>query len=210
MASKIAPRFITSLLGDFSTGVYKALLIDNTYSFDAADDFVSDVVADEIDDATRQTLASKTITEVPLNSFLVNQADHAIGDTTVTIDGGTGIPFPGDTFSLGASTQILEVVSYAGGDLEYQPPAAAAAANDAAVTFNLTGHLVLDAADLSFSGVTGNQEDIGGIWIYREVTDDTDSYLMTFLDIDDIDLGTVDSTVVSVTLPAGGFFAVMY
>ena len=45
-------------------------------------------------------------------SWLVNQSDSAIGDTTVTIDTGSNDPVEGDIFTVAGSTQQFVVSSY--------------------------------------------------------------------------------------------------
>lgn len=67
--------------------------------------------------------------------WLVNQADHAAGDTTVTIDTGTGDPVVGDLFTVAGSSQQFVVQSYAANVITYAPAADIALGNNAAITF---------------------------------------------------------------------------
>jgi len=56
--------------------------------------------------------------------WLVNQADHAAGDTTVTIDGGTGDPTVGDEFRVEEQNTWYKVTAYAANVITYaaDPP----------------------------------------------------------------------------------------
>ena len=67
--------------------------------------------------------------------WLVNQADSAIGDTTVTIDTGSNAPVAGDIFTVAASTQQFVVASYAANVITFQPALTVALANNSAITF---------------------------------------------------------------------------
>lgn len=70
------------------------------------------------------------------SGWLVNQADHAAGDTTVAIDTGSNEPVAGDLFSVaGDDRTYYRVVSYAAGTLTYAPAADEAWADNAAITF---------------------------------------------------------------------------
>lgn len=69
---------------------------------------------------------------------LVNQADHAAGDTVVATDTGTGTFVVGDIFTVAGDTQTYTVTAAVAdvstGSLAYSPPAATAWANNAAIT----------------------------------------------------------------------------
>jgi hypothetical protein len=56
--------------------------------------------------------------------WLVNQADHAAGDTTVTIDGGTGDPAVGDWFRIELQNTWYRISAYASNVITYasRPP----------------------------------------------------------------------------------------
>ena len=68
------------------------------------------------------------------SGWLVNQADHAIGDKRVTIDTGSDEPAEGDIFTVAGDTQGYVVVSYASNVIAYEPAAKTAFADDAALT----------------------------------------------------------------------------
>ena len=68
-------------------------------------------------------------------SWLVNQADSAIGDTTVTIDTGSNDPVEGDIFTVAGSTQQFVVSSYSSNVITFAPALTAALGNNAALTF---------------------------------------------------------------------------
>ena len=68
-------------------------------------------------------------------SWLVNQSDSAVGDTTVTIDGGSIAPVEGDIFTVAASTQQFVVSSYASNVITFAPALTAALADNSALTF---------------------------------------------------------------------------
>lgn len=68
-------------------------------------------------------------------SWLVNQADHAIADTTIIIDTGSGAPVVGDIFTVAGDTQTYVVSSYGSNTITYAPAAKVAWANNAAITF---------------------------------------------------------------------------
>jgi len=68
-------------------------------------------------------------------SWLVNQSDSAVGDTTVTIDGGSIAPVAGDIFTVAASTQQFVVSSYASNVITFAPALTAALADNSALTF---------------------------------------------------------------------------
>ena len=68
-------------------------------------------------------------------SWLVNQADSAIGDTTVTIDTGSNDPVEGDIFTVAGSTQQFVVSSYSSNVITFAPALTAALSNNSALTF---------------------------------------------------------------------------
>ena len=69
------------------------------------------------------------------SGFVINQANHAVGDEQVTIAGGTGTFAVGDVFSVAGDTdQTYVVKSVVGTTLSYAPKAKAAWANNAAIT----------------------------------------------------------------------------
>src|SRR3990170_6844676 len=53
---------------DFLTNTIKVLLINSAYVYDPDHSFVSDVVANEVAGATRQTLGTKTVTKDDVNN----------------------------------------------------------------------------------------------------------------------------------------------
>ncbi len=66
--------------------------------------------------------------------YLVNQAGHAVGDTEVTLDTGTGDVVEGDVFTVAGDDQTYVVSSVSGTTISYQPEAVTAFADNAAVT----------------------------------------------------------------------------
>lgn len=67
--------------------------------------------------------------------YLVNQANHAVGDEQVTIDSGTGAFAVGDIFTVAGDTEQTYVVkSVVGTTLSYAPKARVAWADNAAIT----------------------------------------------------------------------------
>lgn len=87
-----------------------------------------------------------THTKGVAGTVLIDQADVAIGDTDVHLDGLTTKASVGDIFTVAGDTQTYVVVtasdlSTADGDITFQPAAKVAWANDAAVTFKAT-HVV--------------------------------------------------------------------
>lgn len=98
MASAMFNKGKTAILDgsiDLLTGVVRAMLMKSSYSPNVDHDYVSDVSADEIytsgtNGYTRQTCASKTVTEDDTNNRAVfDCADQAFGSITtgVTIGG---------------------------------------------------------------------------------------------------------------------------
>jgi hypothetical protein len=95
-----------------------------------------------------QNVASHTA--ATLADYLVNDASAAIGDTTVTIDGGSGTIKAGDLFTIaGDSTQYVVLTTNGSTSMTIQETGlVVAAANNAAITFqsnsthvvNLAGH----------------------------------------------------------------------
>jgi hypothetical protein len=73
--------------------------------------------------------------------FLVNQANHAIGDTAVTVDTGTGTFVAGDLFTVAGDSQTYVVKTHATGVVTYSPAAKTAFADNAALT-KIASHTV--------------------------------------------------------------------
>ena len=122
------------------------------------------------------------------SGWLVNQGDHAAGDTTVTIDTGSGDPAAGDIFTVAGDSQQYVVVSYAANVITYAPAAKTAFADNAAITFvadhsvSLAFHpyaFAFDsrpAARLNLQGVTSNfmtwVDDMTGVVLRLEIRDE--------------------------------------
>ena len=73
-------------------------------------------------------------------AFLVDQADHAIGDTTIAVDdGATGqgdpVPIVGDIFTVAGDSQTYTVSGWSAPTITYSPAAKVAWAENAAVTW---------------------------------------------------------------------------
>lgn len=66
--------------------------------------------------------------------YLVNQANHAVGDASVAIDTGTGAFVAGDIFTVAGDAQTYVVKSVVGNTLSYAPKAKTAFADNAAIT----------------------------------------------------------------------------
>lgn len=62
---------------DYLTGTIKVLLIKSAYVHNPDDSFVSDVVANEVAGATRQTLGGKTVTKVDASDRSVFDGNDA-------------------------------------------------------------------------------------------------------------------------------------
>ena len=69
------------------------------------------------------------------SSWLVNDASVSVGDTTITVDGGSGAPVAGDVFVVAGSTQTYMVESATSTVITMRPAVKFAYANDAALTF---------------------------------------------------------------------------
>ncbi|MDJ0577253.1 MAG: hypothetical protein QNJ65_19105 [Xenococcaceae cyanobacterium MO_234.B1] len=67
--------------------------------------------------------------------YLVNQPNHAPGDTQVTLDTGTGEIVVGDLFTVAGTTQQFVVTAVNGSTIDYAPKAPDAFADNATVTF---------------------------------------------------------------------------
>ena len=81
-----------------------------------------------------QNVATHTETNSP-SSWLVNNASVAVGDTTLTVDGGSGAPVEGDIFSVAGSTQTYQVSSATSTVITMTPTIKYAYADNAALTF---------------------------------------------------------------------------
>ena len=89
-----------------------------------------------------QNVPTHTETNSP-SYWLVNDASVAVGDTTITIDGGSGAPVVGDIFVIAGSTQTYTVKSYSTNVITPSPTVQYAYADNAALTFK--GDYVLNA-----------------------------------------------------------------
>ena len=76
-----------------------------------------------------------THTTTGAGTILVNQADVAVGDTTVTWDGGGTQMAAGDVFTVAGDTQTYAVKSATSTTVTFQPAAKVAWADNAAFTF---------------------------------------------------------------------------
>ena len=81
-----------------------------------------------------QNVATHTETNSP-SSWLVNDASVAVGDTTITVDGGSGAPVEGDIFVVAGSTQTYQVSSATSTVITMTPAVTYAYADNAALTF---------------------------------------------------------------------------
>jgi hypothetical protein len=120
--------------------------------------------------------------------WLVNQADHAIGDTTVTIDTGANAPVVGDIFTVAGDTQTYVVKGYAANVITYAPKAKVAWADNAAITFKAAHAINLafnpfafafdsrPATRLRLQGITQNfmtwVDDMTGVTLRLEIRDE--------------------------------------
>ena len=93
-------------------------------------------------------------------SWLTNQADHAIGDLTITIDTGSGNPIAGDIFTIAGDVTQYLVTGYAANVVTYTPAAVVAADDGDALTF-IADHVVNLAVQRgAFAMATGLIQDI--------------------------------------------------
>ena len=76
-----------------------------------------------------------THTNTGAGTILVNDASVAVGDTTLTWDGGGTAPAAGDIFTVAGDTQTYSVLSSTATVITMNPTAQVAWADDAAVTF---------------------------------------------------------------------------
>ncbi|MEL7314637.1 MAG: hypothetical protein AAFN08_06760 [Cyanobacteria bacterium J06559_3] len=120
--------------------------------------------------------------------WLVNQADHAVADTTVVIDTGSGDPVVGDIFTVAGDTQTYVVSGYASNTITYAPAAKVAWANNAAITFKASHAINLAFNPFAFAfdsrpharlrlpGVTSNYmtwvDDMTGVTLRLEIRDE--------------------------------------
>jgi len=74
--------------------------------------------------------------------YLVNQADVAVGDSSVTIDTGSGTLTVGDSFTVAGDTQTYSVTSGGTTSISFAPKAKVAWADNAAITVNGTNRVV--------------------------------------------------------------------
>ena len=81
-----------------------------------------------------QNVATHTETNSP-SSWLVNDASVAVGDTTITVDGGSGAPVEGDIFVIAGSTQTYQVSSATSTVITMTPTVKYAYADNSALTF---------------------------------------------------------------------------
>ena len=81
-----------------------------------------------------QNVSTHTETNSP-SSWIVNDASVAVGDTTITVDGGSGAPVEGDIFSVAGSTQTYQVSSATSTVITMTPAVTYAYADNAALTF---------------------------------------------------------------------------
>ena len=209
------PNYAAQTIGTNFTGqVHKAFLVLADYTFVRTHDTVANVLAagTEAAGTTRQTLASKTVTEEAVSGYLVNQADHSNGDTTVIVDTGSGSILPGDQFVFGSQTQVLTVTAYDSGtgEITYTPAVTTGVAENTAVNFQFAGHLLFDCANLVFTGISESQT-VGGCIIYHEVDGTAaNDRVMAFLDFTNIDFGSGVTGQVTVNIATPGFYYVRY
>ena len=83
----------------------------------------------------------KTHTNTGTGTILVNDASTAVGDTTITWDGGGTQPAAGDIFTVAGDTQTYVVSSATATVITMQPTLQSVAANNAALTFKAS-HVV--------------------------------------------------------------------
>ena len=67
--------------------------------------------------------------------YLVNQTNHVVGDSQVTLDTGTGEIVVGDLFTVAGSTQQFVVEAVNGATIDYSPKAPDVMADNATVSF---------------------------------------------------------------------------
>ena len=84
--------------------------------------------------AMSQNVSTHTETNSP-SSWLVNDASVAVGDTTITVDGGSGAPVEGDVFVVAGSSQTYQVSSATSTVITMTPAVQYAYADNAALTF---------------------------------------------------------------------------
>jgi hypothetical protein len=82
-----------------------------------------------------------THTTTGTGTVIVNDASTAVGDTTITWDGGGTAPALGDVFTVAGDTQTYVVVSSTSTVITMLPTLQSVAANNAALTFKAT-HVV--------------------------------------------------------------------
>ncbi|MFG6094110.1 hypothetical protein SPB21_02620 [Leptothoe sp. ISB3NOV94-8A] len=159
-----------------STEVIREGEISHAYGFD----WYEDVGLDDINHSNPNGTPA---------GWLVNQANHAVDDTTVVIDTGDGPPVAGDIFTVAGDTQTYVVIGFGvGSTLTYAPKAKVAWVNNAALTFkgdhaiNLAFHPMAFAFDsrpaarLRIPGMTSSfmtwVDDMTGVVLRLEIRDE--------------------------------------
>ena len=84
--------------------------------------------------AMSQNVSTHTETNSP-SSWLVNDASVAVGDSTITVDGGSGAPVEGDVFVVAGSSATYQVSSATSTVITMTPAVQYAYADNAALTF---------------------------------------------------------------------------
>jgi hypothetical protein len=127
-------------------------------------------------------------TTASLDDWLVNQADHAAGDTTVTVDSGATPAGVGDIFTVAGDSQTYVVTASTPTTITYQPAAKVNWADNAQITFKASHALNFafnpfawafdsrPAVRLSLPGVTSNfmtwVDDETGVVLRLEIRDE--------------------------------------
>ncbi len=88
------------------------------------------------------------------SGFLINQVGHAVGDTTVMVDTGTGTWNVGDVFTVAGDSQTYVVTSSTSTVINYQPKAKTAWANNAAITRKASHQISLAFNPYAFAFVS--------------------------------------------------------
>ena len=80
MVSRVFPKAIAEMAAgnlNWTSDTIRILLITNGYTYNEANDFVADVVANEATGTTRQTLGTKSVTEDAANDRVILDAADA-------------------------------------------------------------------------------------------------------------------------------------